>query len=45
MKKYAMKTKKQLELLGGVVKMKKQLAKRLIIVSLKLVKESSLLYI
>lgn len=44
MNQYALKPMKQLELLEGGVEMKKQPAKRVNIVSLKLVKESSILY-
>ena len=44
MNQYALKPMKQLELLEGGVEMKKQPAKRVNIVSLKLVKESSMLY-
>jgi DNA repair protein RadC len=44
MNQYESKPIKQLELLEGEVEMKKKSAKRVNIVSLKLVKESSLLY-
>ncbi len=44
MDQYSIKTVKQMELLECEVEMKKKSAKRVNIVSLKLVKESSLLY-
>jgi hypothetical protein len=44
MNRYKVSESKQLELLEGGVEMRKQSAKRVNIVSLKLVKESSLLY-